>query len=39
MQELTIILQALLAKKSKYAKKILHQIHILDINVADLILH
>lgn len=38
MQEITIILQALSTKKSKYAKEILRQMHIFDTTIANLIL-
>lgn len=38
IQELTIILQAPLAKKPKYAREMLRQMHIFDTNVADPIL-
>ena len=38
MQEVTIILQAPLAKKPKYAREMLCQMHILDTTAADTIL-
>ncbi len=38
MRELTIILQAPSARKPKYVREMLRQMHILDTNAADLIL-
>lgn len=38
MREITIILQAPSAKKPKYAREMLHQMHILDITAADPVL-
>lgn len=38
MRELTIILQAPSAKKAKYVREMLRQMHILDTNTADPIL-
>ena len=38
IQEICIILQALLANKSKYACKMLRQVYIFDINALDLLL-
>lgn len=38
MQNLIIVLQVSLAKKPKYVREMLNQMHILDLNVADPIL-